>query len=296
MTSAAKGLTATCPAGTRVIGAGGDTTGANGEVLLDVMRPNAALTSVILHANEDEDGAAAAWYLQAFIICAVAPVGLQLVTATSAASSADKAVTAPCPGGKRLLGSGAEIVGAPSQVLLDGQVPNPGLTAVTVNALEDETGTSATWSIKAYAICADLIAGLQRVAVTGATNTSHTQAGDRALPDGQVGDRDGRHHQQPQRPGGPRRRVPRRTTMTSASIGAQEDGNGNSVAWSLTAYAICAASAQLVTVSRRPGDQWRRLIRVTPRRAGRLAASEATWVGPRAGSDSMPSSRPRTTR
>ena len=171
-TSAAKGLTATCPAGTRVIGAGGDTTGANGEVLLDVMRPNAALTSVFLHANEDEDGTAAAWYLQAFIICAVAPVGLELVTATSAASSADKAVTAPCPGGKRLLGSGAEIVGAPSQVLLDGQVPNPGLTAVTVNALEDETGTSATWSIKAYAICADLIAGLQRVAVTGPTDST----------------------------------------------------------------------------------------------------------------------------
>ena len=69
-TSAAKGLTATCPTGTRVIGAGGDTTGANGEVLLDVMRPNAALTSVFLHANEDEDGAAAAWFLQAFIICA----------------------------------------------------------------------------------------------------------------------------------------------------------------------------------------------------------------------------------
>ena len=61
-------------------------------------------------------------------------------------------------------------------------LPNPGLTAVTANALEDETGTSTNWSLKAYAICANLIAGLQRVAVTGATDSTAPKAGDRALP------------------------------------------------------------------------------------------------------------------
>ncbi len=246
-TSAAKSLTATCPAGTRVIGAGGDTTPGSGEVLLDVLRPNSALTSVTLHANEDADGTTANWYLQAFIICATAPVGLELVTATSASTSAGtRSVAATCPGGKRLLGSGAEILGAPSQVLLDGQLPNPGLTAVTVNALEDETGTSATWSIKAHAICADPIPGLQRVLVTGATDsvankvvTAPCPAGKSVIglggtinsPNGQVvldavfPDLD----------------------MTNANISAFEDGTGNDATWSLTAYAICADSAQLKT-------------------------------------------------
>ena len=150
------------------------------------MRPNAALTNVTLHANEDKDGTAAAWYLQAFIICAAAPAGLELVTATSASSSVNKSVTATCPGGKRLLGSGAEIVGAFTQVLLDGQFPNPGLTAVTVNALEDETGTSGTWSLKAYAICANLITGLQRVAVTGATDSAAPKVATATCPGGKA--------------------------------------------------------------------------------------------------------------
>ena len=246
-TSAAKSLTATCPAGTKVIGAGGDTTPGSGEVLLDVLRPNAALTSVTLHASEDEDGTTATWYLQAFIICATAPVGLELVTATSASSSAGtRSVTATCPGAKRLLGSGAEIVGAPTQVLLDGQLPNPGLTAVTVNALEDETGTSASWSVKAYAICSDLIAGLQRVAVTGAIDSTASKVAIAPCPGGKsvIG------------LGGtinsPNGQVVLDAlfadiAVSGANMSAFEDGTGNDATWSLTAYAICAVSAELAT-------------------------------------------------
>jgi hypothetical protein len=158
-TSVAKSVTATCPAGTRVIGPGGDTTPGNGSVVLNQIRPDASLTSVTLHANEDEVGTPSNWFLQAFVICAAPPPGLELVSATSASTSANKSVVATCPSGKRLLGNGAEITGAAGQVLLDGQLPNAQLTSVTANAVEDETGTAAAWSITAYAICGSAVTG-----------------------------------------------------------------------------------------------------------------------------------------
>src|SRR4051794_11439855 len=111
--SNAKSLVATCPAGTRVITAGGDTTGAaNGRVVLDVVRPDPTLAKVTLHAREDETGTNGAWFLQAFLICAPAPQGLQLVKATSPINATNKSVVATCPTGKRLLGSGGETAGA----------------------------------------------------------------------------------------------------------------------------------------------------------------------------------------
>ena len=108
-----------------MIGAGADTSPGEGRVLIDSIRPDATLSSVTLHAGEDEAGTTANWYLQAFVICANAPVGLELVTATSLANSVTKSVTATCPAGKRLLGNGARITGAPGQVLLDGRLRTP---------------------------------------------------------------------------------------------------------------------------------------------------------------------------
>src|SRR5215211_4772267 len=100
-TSEPKSVTATCPAGTRVIGPGGDTTPGNGRVVLNQIRPDASLTSVTVHADEDPAGTSATWFLQAFVICAAPPAGLELVTATSASTSANKSVVATCPSGKR---------------------------------------------------------------------------------------------------------------------------------------------------------------------------------------------------
>ena len=57
-TSAAKSITATCPAGKRVVGAGADTSPGDGRVLIDSIRPDATLSSVTLHAAEDETGTA----------------------------------------------------------------------------------------------------------------------------------------------------------------------------------------------------------------------------------------------
>ena len=170
------------------------------------------------------------------------------MTATSPANSINKSITATCPAGKRLLGNGAAITGAAGQVLLDGQLPNATPTAVTVNALEDETGAAVNWSVSAYAICSTVIAGLQRVAFAGTSNSdasrlvsAHCPAGKSVIGlGGTINSANGQVVLDAVFPD---------SGLSSASIAAFEDGTGNSANWSLTAYAICANSAQLVTAT-----------------------------------------------
>jgi hypothetical protein len=86
--------------------------------------------------------------------------GLQRVEAESDENSvSSKGVTARCPEGKILVGTGFDIFGgksgtSPNQqtdVMMDFVIP--GSTFVTAAAYEDEA-TSANWSVKAIAICA----------------------------------------------------------------------------------------------------------------------------------------------
>ena len=247
-TSDAKSLSAPCPGNKRIISVGGDTTGSDGQVLLDELRPNASLTGAALHAAEDEDGTANAWYLQAFAICAPAPTGLELVSATSPVDSANKSVVATCPGSKKLLGSGAKITGGTRQVLLDGILPNQGLSNVTVNALEDEgAGTSANWSVTAYAICAPNMPGLQRIAATGPSDSTSPKIVAASCPVGKSVIGMGGTINSPNGQVALDALFPD-ASLSSASISAAEDGTGNTANWSLSAFAICAPTTQLTTV------------------------------------------------
>ena len=86
--------------------------------------------------------------------------GLQRVEKESVENSASpKQVTASCPSGKVLVGTGFDIFGgksggspnAQTDVVMDFVIP--GSTSVTAAAYEDEA-TGADWSVKAIAICA----------------------------------------------------------------------------------------------------------------------------------------------
>jgi hypothetical protein len=242
--SNAKGLTATCPAGTRVISAGGDTTPGSGRVILDMIRPDPTLTKVTLHAREDETGTSATWFLQAFVICAAAPPGLQLVTATSPVDSNAKSAVATCPSGTRLLGGGAETTGASGQVLLTGIRPTA-LTTVTAGAREDPTGTSANWSVTAYAICSTA-AGVRTISAASSSDSGANKVATATCPPGMsvvgtfgaINSSAGHVVLDAIFPD---------AGLTSANISAFEDATGTTASWSLTAYAICAASARLTT-------------------------------------------------
>lgn len=155
-----KSITATCPAGTVLTGGGGDVSGwgggGQGDVILDDVVPRADLQQLTVSGYEDQDGAPLAWDLIAGARCGAPLPGQQRIAATSATDSiSPKSVTATCPSGQRVIGTGHELTNARGQVLLDDVVPNAALTSVRVEAFEDQDGTTNTWSVTAYAICAD---------------------------------------------------------------------------------------------------------------------------------------------
>ena len=150
-----KTVTATCGTGRKVIGGAAETITGRGQVVLTAIRPNPTLTAVTASAAEDDDGFARNWSVTAYAICATPPAGLQLVTVPSGTTSADKAATASCPGGKDLLGGGGATTRAGGQVAME-LLPSPdGVPqSLTVRGFEDEDGIAASWNVTAYAICA----------------------------------------------------------------------------------------------------------------------------------------------
>lgn len=146
--------TASCPAGKRLISVGARTTNGGGNVVIDDLRPNATLTSATVTGYEDEAGYAGNWSLWAYGVCANPLPGLQLVTVTSAVNSIDKAISAPCPAGKRLHGVGAETNGGVGQAIHAGVYPDAALTTAVDVSVEDPTGIAGNWYTRSYAICA----------------------------------------------------------------------------------------------------------------------------------------------
>src|SRR6185503_17676768 len=97
------------------------------------------------------------WTVSAYAICAVPPQGL--VRASAASSSADTFHDAgvTCPNGKNLLAMGGEVSGQSGQLSLetfvfpDGVAPKGGFA----RALQDEDGFNKSYTVTAYAICAN---------------------------------------------------------------------------------------------------------------------------------------------
>ena len=181
--SVAKSVTVACPPGKRVVDAGAYVTGVVGEVVLDDITPNAGLNSVTATGYET-DGTAANWQVHAVAECADPLPGQILVPASSLNNSVNKGVTAVCPPGTNVIGSGIQTSGASlGDVIPDRITPDPGLTTVTVSAREDGPLTR-NWELTAYAICADPLPGLVRVA--GSAISSLNKAEVASCPAGTV--------------------------------------------------------------------------------------------------------------
>jgi hypothetical protein len=238
-----KGISATCPPGKRLLGAAGGPTSLPGRLPLTAMRPDASLTSVFVAAAEDEAGVSSSWDVTAVGICATPPAGMERAVDTSMATSDNKTATASCSAGKQVVGVGGEITGAAGEAWLDDLRPNPALTSVTVQGVEDETGTAESWSVTAYAICANPVAGLYRLAV----ETSSTSASKHITPVCPTGTRllsvGGELF------GGAGRMLTSLGPfdfegLTTFQVHASEDHNGTSSSWLLRAFGICAHSSK----------------------------------------------------
>ena len=203
-----------------------------------------------------------------FAVVALIQLGLQLTTATPAAaklglakatavsatdSVSPKIVTARCTGGRIAVGGGAAAVPGTfaglDRLMLTALAPfhdssGGGFTAM---AFERQPGLADSWSLYAYALCADPGYDPEIVSTTTNPSSARFQAtaagpcpdGKRVLGTGsQVSYTGGAVGLQLNRSDGP---------MTISRSTAREDSAGYAGSWSLTSYAVCARPAGQVT-------------------------------------------------
>ena len=230
-----KSATAHCPAGKRVIGTAFHLLGAQGDIVLDDLIP--AATSVTMQAGEDQDGTPAVWRVTAVAVCANPLPGLEIITTSSEFGPArDRNVQAPCPAGKRVIGSGARLTQGFGHISISNLIVSH--NSVFAFATDDQDGFSGSWSVATYAICAFPLPGQEIVSATTPFDsdgqklvTATCPSGKRALGTGwSLGG------------GG-------QVVITYAGIGlsgvtqiAHEDDDGFPGGWSLNAAVICATA------------------------------------------------------
>ena len=150
--SVRKSIDADCPPDTVLVGTGGSVSD-NREVRIKDITPS--VNSVEVEAVEDDDGTTGSWTVTATAVCAVRPPGYELVEQTDPSNSTTReAAQADCTGDNVVLGTAAEIDGiSAGDVVIDTIIPTRDSVRVVAN--EDQNGTTANWSVAAWAICAD---------------------------------------------------------------------------------------------------------------------------------------------
>lgn len=109
------------------------------------------------------------------------------VTRTSDNTSTAKSITATCPDGLDLIGTGGQVIGGNGQVLITDIVPSASLRSVTVTGAEDGP-YDLTWKVQAVAVCSSVASSLSRVSATSDDNGTSASPKDAAVscPDGEV--------------------------------------------------------------------------------------------------------------
>lgn len=109
------------------------------------------------------------------------------VSTTSASTSTNKSVTATCPDGQNLIGTGGRVIGGGGEVLITDIVPSSSLRSVTVAGGENGPYPE-TWQVGAVAVCSSAASNLSRVSATSEDNgTSDSPKSAQVFcPDGQV--------------------------------------------------------------------------------------------------------------
>jgi hypothetical protein len=154
--NATQQVQAFCSTGKRVISTGADVLQGDGKVAIEDILPNSGLTNVTVKAAEIGPGTTVPWTVRATAVCAPELPGLALVSAqTGADSGATKSRTIACPSGKRVIGTGADVISnSPAAVI--GADPLSLLTNATLHAVEPEPFTNPSWSLRGHVICATL--------------------------------------------------------------------------------------------------------------------------------------------
>jgi hypothetical protein len=157
-------------------------------------------------------------------------------------STAEKTIAAICPAGKRVLGGGVRVnAGTHVVVMREEPISTGGVDSYVVGAAEDSIGTTATWSLQAYAICSDPVPGLQIVAAINPSGSDQFSSvfarcpvGTNAIgAGGRIIDGQGRVRLLTQVEGGV-------TDNTRTTAAGEEELTGFSGNWAVVAYTVCA--------------------------------------------------------
>ena len=258
--SSSKSVRVACPPGQSALGAWAMIDGAQGEVALKGVYPEATavlgpnpVDEVVAVAAEAPPGTAALWRLRVFATCADAGYGGVEWEAVTSPSSSDthKSVTVACGEGKVVVGAGGAAFTGGGAVILTAFYPTPGLTEVTAEASESVL-YGGNWDVTAYAICANplLFDGVMLVtsallpqsgfAWADCPSTTLDIGGGAAILQG---------NGPPPTRSAPAQVLLRSVAAYSAviprSVGVgAEPRNGTSPEWVLQAYAICARNVQ----------------------------------------------------
>jgi hypothetical protein len=156
--------TARCPAGKKVLGAGGELIGANGRIVMRGVSPDFNLGSVGVGSHEDADPTSIPWSVRAYAICAAPLVGLTRVETHSSylyPANPNYAV-ASCPTGTRVIGSGGSALHRTQSEhepiveghhFIDDLMPDSTLSNVRVFGYDGQYA-SGIFDVTAVAICA----------------------------------------------------------------------------------------------------------------------------------------------
>jgi len=185
-----KTINTACPAGTHVVGGGGQIAGGTGHVIFTEMRPiTGASDSYRVTAVEDQVGEAGTWSLLTYAYCASGTLpGYEIVSNTSpVGSGAFQNTVSTCSAGKYALGAGGLVNNGSNQVDLEtlgegGTFSNRSTGA----ALEDQDGFSGNWSVTAFTVCVQpsSIFDLTMVKVYSVNDATTTKTATASCPSG----------------------------------------------------------------------------------------------------------------
>ncbi len=145
-------VAADCTGDNQLLGMGFGINGGPGQVGIDDFKATGP-TRATGWAYEDGNGYSGTWSLTMYAICADPLPGYEIVQVQGGSQSATSStLSASCSSGNKLVGGGGQVDGGEGQVILEDFSQAP--TSYSVKAYEDQDGTTASWHLHAYAICA----------------------------------------------------------------------------------------------------------------------------------------------
>ena len=150
-----RSVSAPCPRGKVVLAGGASIVGGKQRVLLRGSYPADPVFGQkwTAWAQELGTGTSNRWRVRAYAICANKPAGLTVVHSNKAfSSSSSQFAVRSCPTGTKLIGLGANLIGADSRVGLNSIGITPGMNAFA--RAGEALSTTQQWTVVSYALCA----------------------------------------------------------------------------------------------------------------------------------------------